>query len=84
VCCGSCGLTDTEIAIIVCISVIGLSLIIGPVVCYKRKTCCFKEKAEVANVMAPAVVPATIKEESCLKEGEVANLMAPNEGATTV
>jgi len=84
VCCGSCGLTDKEITIIiVCTIVIGLFLIIGLIVCYKKKKCCFKETGEVANVMSPGKVAATVAKEICAKEGEVANLMAPSKIATT-
>jgi len=84
VCCGDCGLTDKEITIIiVCSIVIGLFLIIGLIVCYKKKKFCFKETGEVANVMSPGKIAATVTKEICAKEGEVANLMAPSKIATT-
>jgi len=47
VCCGSCGLTGMEIAIIVCSSIIGVLLIITILVCYKWKKCCCQMKNEV-------------------------------------
>jgi len=84
VCCGSCGLTDEELLIIiVCSCVIGLIVIIGLIVCYRKKTCCFKEKGEVANVMSPGKVAENMKQAICAQEGEVTNLMAPNKIAST-
>jgi len=48
-----------------------------------KKKCCFKEKGEVANVMSPCEIAASMKKEGCVTEGEVVYVKAPRKIATT-